>query len=345
MARIVMEDTDGRFTACGGSIIRTDDCGGRGAILTAAHCVDGKEAVSVWIGCTLTNCQDPGRQGIFADHWVVHQNWTYPVGGVVNDIAVIFLEQSITVDGATSIDLHADISELNDNDNIQVFGYYGSCEHLAGCVGGSDTDTLEYALLTYMPTAECVQEIDWRVDRPEDLCVIDDFPEEQSTCFGDSGSPALFQDKQVGINSWGASQPGSSCDPALPQVMASVPFYKTWVEETLAAHCSLAPPAEVTSRQEIEAQMDRARAFMFPKEEVVNGESGMLDMDRVGLVLDGESGNNEAISVRNVVFLVLGISGILLIAVVMLGLGYWRYIGEDTKEEMTPLLSKKDIEF
>jgi len=309
-------------TICGGSIIRTDDCGGKGAILTAAHCVDGHhQNLSVRIGCTHTNCQDSISQEIPADHVVIHEDYVYPapVGEFANDIAVIFLEGSINVAGATTIALHNDISALNDNDDIQVFGYYGSCQSNPDCVGGSDLDTLEYAIVNYLPTAQCVQEIDSRVNRPEDFCVIDDFPEKQSVCGGDSGSPSLFQDKQIGIVSW---NPNEECNPAEPHVMVSVPFYKTWVEQTLATHCS------VTSR-----------------EEVVNGESGMLHMDAYGLVLDEESGNNEAISVRNVVFLVLGISGILLIAVVMLGLGYWRYIGEGTKEEMTPLLSKKDVEF
>jgi len=77
----------------------------------------------------------------------------------------------------------------------------------------------------------------------------------------------------------------------------------------------------------------------------VNGESVMFDMDRVGLFQDGEGGHREAVSVRNAVFLAMEISGILLVSAVVLVLFYRRNIDEVEKEEMTPLLNKKDIEF
>jgi len=71
----------------------------------------------------------------------------------------------------------------------------------------------------------------------------------------------------------------------------------------------------------------------------------MFDVDRVGLFEDGESGNDEAISTRNVVFLVMEISGILLISAVVLALFYQRNVDEERKEELRPLLKEQDVEF
>lgn len=71
----------------------------------------------------------------------------------------------------------------------------------------------------------------------------------------------------------------------------------------------------------------------------------MFDMDRVGLFEDGESGNDEAISTRNVVFLVMEISGILLISAVVLAMFYQRNVDEEGKEELRPLLKEQDVEF
>ena len=47
-----------------------------------------------------------------------------------------------------------------------------------------------------------------------------------STC-GITGSPAVFEGKQIGLNSWG---PGD-CDPRYPTVLTSVPFYYEWIAE------------------------------------------------------------------------------------------------------------------
>lgn len=92
--------------------------------------------------------------------------------------------------GATSISLHKDLNVLSNDDAISVYGYYGSCEgSTAGCVGGSDTDTLETAAINYMPSNECDDIYGRHVTGPHDFCVKDDVRSDglQGVCMGDSG--------------------------------------------------------------------------------------------------------------------------------------------------------------
>ena len=149
-------------------------------ILTAAHCLEGARDVNVWVGCTKTNCRDDLAKGYGTDHWLVHPEYdedmaTNDFRWCNNDVALIFLKQAITVEGATSISLHHDIKPLSNDDTVTVYGYYGSCEGSPDCAGGSDTDSLEYALTNYMVSTECDDVWGRHVSGPHDFCVKDDF--------------------------------------------------------------------------------------------------------------------------------------------------------------------------
>jgi len=228
---------DGGSYICGGSIVATDEWEGKGVILTAAHCVEGADNVNAWVGCTQTNCRDALATGYNDDYYVVHPEYnsylaTRDVHWCDNDIALIFLKQPIEVSGAQRVRLHPDIDVLANDDEVEVFGYYGSCgvSGTAGCVGGSDTDTLEFATTNYMIADECNNIYGEHVSGPHDLCVKDDIWKDglQGVCMGDSGSPALVDGLQIGLNSWG---PGD-CDPIYPTVLTSIPHYYGWINET-----------------------------------------------------------------------------------------------------------------
>lgn len=204
---------------CGGSIIATDEWNGKGisnyipmsdsltdsrasnfnfyrklgVILTAAHCLEGARDVNIWVGCTQTNCRDDLAKGYGNDHWVVHPDYdeslaTDDVRWCNNDVALIFLKRPINVEGATSISLYKELDLQNDAE-ITVFGYYGSCLGNPDCVGGSDVDSLEYALTNYMVSSECDNVFGRHVSGPHDFCIKDDFRGDglQSACMGDSG--------------------------------------------------------------------------------------------------------------------------------------------------------------
>jgi len=349
MARMFIYDGPSSYL-CGGSIIATDQCNGRGVILTAAHCVVGDhraDNVDVGIGCTMTDCSDSIAGKYTDDFYVVHDDYdpslsTSDFNWINNDLALVFLEEEITVAGAQPIELHHDMNVLNDNDEVTVFGYYGRCKDYPDCAGGSDIDSLEYATVNYMISQRCRRYWGRLVVGDEDFCLMDTPPGEQTTCGGDSGSPAVFEGMQLGLVSWG---PGS-CRPDYPTVMTSLPHYWEWVQSTMADHCSLERPTEVTPREEIIARMDKARAFLFPEEETeaVIEEYVKVDTDRAAQYLDGSAGHGEAVSVGNIVFLVLEIAGLFLISIVGMVLCYRRFADKNEEEEMKPLLDEKVVE-
>ena len=77
------------------------------------------------------------------------------------------------------------------------------------------------------------------------------------------------------------------------------------------------------------------------------GESVMMNMDRIVMHQDGASGHREAVSVRDLVILILQIMGVLIISMIAITMIYRRYrmksvTNEDEKEgenEYTPLLN------
>lgn len=185
---------DGYSYICGGSIISTDEWNGKGVILTAAHCVEGARAVNVWVGCTSTNCRDDMATGYGVDHWVTHPDYdsslsTDDVRWCNNDLALLFLGRAIGVSGALRIELESNLNVMDNDAEITVFGYYGSCALNVDCVGGSDVDSLEYAITNYMLSTQCDDIYGRHVSGHHDFCVLDDFRGDglQSVCNGDSG--------------------------------------------------------------------------------------------------------------------------------------------------------------
>jgi len=325
---------------CGGSIIATEQHNGTGVILTAAHCVVGAENVNVWIGCTMTNCGDSLAEKYDAEFIVVHSDYDQTTASSEsswcdNDVAVVFLDRAITVEGATSIGLHHDIGFMDNDAAITVFGYYGSCGSDAGCVGGSDVDSLEYALTNYMASTECDDIYGLHVMGPHDFCVKDDFRGDgglQSVCMGDSGSPAVIAGKQIGLNSWG---PGD-CDPQYPTVLTSVPFYIDWIAEQ-CPQCVGEPDAFMTRRL---TAMESAATN--EAEDGVIGENMLFDMDRVVMFQDGASGQREAVSVRDLVVLGLEIIAVLMVSAVMMTVLYRRYNDKEMEEAVGADSAKRE---
>eukprot|EP01084_Bolivina_argentea_P299048 515460_1 len=235
MTRLQIEHSSGT-SICGGSIISKSDSNGKGVILTAAHCVYGASNIEAFIGCTYTDCTDyPSPSHYPFDHLIIHPDFdpslTFSSSPIWrdNDIALIYLQTTITHPNSESILLHSDISVVEDNDEIIVSGYYGSCGSTVGCNGGSDLDTLEYQTTHFMTSHECYDIYGSYVTNDHDFCVRD---EEQSdgltsTCGGDSGSPFVFNNKQLGIVSWQQSY----CDPMYPSVATSIPYYYEWIKE------------------------------------------------------------------------------------------------------------------
>jgi len=278
--------SDGSLYQCGGSIVATDEWEGKGVILTAAHCVYGADAVMVQVGCTQTDCSDQLATAYNDDFMVVHPDYNPDLASndihwQDNDIALIFLRESIDVAGAQRVQLHNDMSFLVNDDNVTVYGYLGTCEGSYGCTGGSDTDTLEFARTNFMAADECDNVWGRYVTGPHDFCVKDDTWRNglQGVCRGDSGSPALVDGKQIGLNSWGPA----SCDARHPSVLTAVPYYFAWISEQcpqcvgLAGAGAAAPvspdsPEDVASEAACSVQTSGFYTFWWMADWDMNGE-------------------------------------------------------------------------
>eukprot|EP01084_Bolivina_argentea_P142043 249560_1 len=139
---------------CGGSIVYKGNDNDDAVILTAAHCVAGALNVDVLVGCTKTNCSDD-HLSYTTKNYIVHPQYDSSIHYSNNDIALVYVANAsnISNSGASQVTLHSNINILQNNAEITIFGYWGLCER--SCVGGSDTDSLEYAITNYMITTEC----------------------------------------------------------------------------------------------------------------------------------------------------------------------------------------------
>eukprot|EP01084_Bolivina_argentea_P297219 512029_1 len=217
---------------CGGSILSLDGIDGKGAILTAAHCARGSN-IFIHIGTTDTHCCfKPGVKTYnVINKKIGHQMFT---GGGNNDIAILYLDSAITHPDAVAIELESDINNIPNNARLTAVGYGGSCTNPNICIAPSDLDTLEYAFTNFVTKEECLaQAPGGTTPGAYIICVKDMFMSDGYTtvCSGDSGSPLIYNNKQIGIvQSTIGTQQGSICDPAKPQIFASIPAYYDWIK-------------------------------------------------------------------------------------------------------------------
>ena len=218
------------FYSCGGSIIATHEHDGKGVVLTSAHCISEAHEIEMWIGCTTGMCVDAVAEVFVAEHYVVHPEYQENNCSIADwchdDIAIVFLDRAIEVEGAASVQLAEGIESVMNDANLTVFGYYG------GSADGDDMESLEWALTNFILPTECDADYDNHdVSGPQDLCITDDFPANgglDTVCMGDSGSPVLTEDGYlIGISSWGLGD----CDPSEPTLLTSIPFYYDWIAE------------------------------------------------------------------------------------------------------------------
>eukprot|EP01083_Nonionella_stella_P197159 725032_1 len=227
---------------CGGSILTLDGYDRKGAILTAAHCITTVEN-HVFIGCTSTGkkCDNDGDLKDIYNIEAVTPHPQYDNPQIKeNDIQIIYLDRAITCPGAVGIVIESDPMIAENNGKVKLTGYWG--EYYGGR-GGSDTNNLQIGYTNIMTRKECQNYFnDYSGDYTGDMfitdaefCVKDDVGTDGMvmSCKGDSGSPVLYQGKQIGIVSWGLGE----CDPSYPDVFTYVPSYYQWITTECGKKC------------------------------------------------------------------------------------------------------------
>ncbi|NCB61030.1 MAG: serine protease [Gammaproteobacteria bacterium] len=207
-------DTDGEIGFCSGTLIDTQ------WIMTAAHCVDtiGTPVITAQIG--QADITEPLNLAV-VDKIIISPN--YNSSTMYGDIALLHITTPQYVTTVTLPYSYASSSELYEGMQMRVYGWG---ETSAGV-------TEEYAEATpYLQTATLTfQGFDY--DFPDHIFAGD---VGKDTCFGDSGSPLLFDGIQYGITSFGVadSYDDYTCGTGIPGGYTDVSHYSNWIDDTIA---------------------------------------------------------------------------------------------------------------
>lgn len=234
------------YPFCGGSVLDATH------ILTAAHCV--YDISDFNIANTKVAIDANNAQEMFAVQRVAVKNIYYPSNyddsTLINDVAVLELSQPLPT---YSLAKKVNLSALDDQDfyrdENQDFTIVGYGRLGSGTDGKNETLQFMEALVNYVSTANCGP---WQGITITDKLICTkgntktglDPGLVTATCQGDSGGPLIWNNKQIGIVSFG---PGTCGDKnvAAQSVFTDVSEYKDWIIK--AQNGEISPTISVSS--------------------------------------------------------------------------------------------------
>lgn len=145
---------------------------------------------------------------------IVNENYS----NFLNDVAIVVLSKPLTLSKSVAIIDLAD-KEVPAGEAVRISGWGRLTQ------GGILPWRLQYNDLTAISREECKSRIKW--DEDSLLCL--DHPKGNGACNGDSGGPATYQGKVVGI----AGFVYQGCGSSFPDGYAKVFFHKKWIQENM----------------------------------------------------------------------------------------------------------------
>ncbi|EDW41898.1 brachyurin [Drosophila sechellia] len=215
-------------TWCGGSLIS------HYWIITAAHCMDGAESVTVYLGAiNIGDESEEGQERIFVEKSgiIVHSN--YMASSVVNDISLIRLPAFV---GFTDRIRAATLPR-------RLNGQFPTYESVRAFASGwgrksdasdSVSPVLRYVEMPIMPYSVC--RMYWSGAVSEKMICMST-TSGKSTCHGDSGGPLVYKQGNssylIGSTSFGTSM---GCQVGFPAVFTRISSYLDWILNHIIAH-------------------------------------------------------------------------------------------------------------
>lgn len=203
-------DTGSDTGFCSGTLIDTQ------WIMTAAHCVDVGSAPVITALIGQADISSYPANMVTVDKIVISPN--YDSSTMYGDIALLHITTPQYVTTVTLPYSYASSSELYIGAQMYVYGWG---ETHAGVIpeDAVATDYLQTTTLT-------LQEPDY--DFPDHIFAGD---YGKDTCFGDSGSPLMYDGVQYGITSFGFTY---TCGTGIPGGYTDVSHYSNWIDNTIA---------------------------------------------------------------------------------------------------------------